>query len=138
MDGEFCDCNCGMTDPDCLSGTLEVKYCNKKDDEICSPLGRCTKAVFTAGSIAVSMPCHDLEMPGETSLYGYIGEQTEYEADGGTFCDVCPHDTIYNGVTNKDENNEYVCQYRPHGDMIATEVLAFDANTTSQYILITN
>ena len=72
-DGKQCDCECGMTDPDCLQATLEVKYCNKKDNEICSPLGRCTQAVYpSAGTaVSVSQACHRLTMPGETDLYGY-------------------------------------------------------------------
>eukprot|EP00392_Amoebophrya_sp_AT5.2_P013972 g14105.t1 len=44
MDGLFCDCNCGMTDPDCLTGLLKVRYC--APHEICSALGRCTAAIY--------------------------------------------------------------------------------------------
>ncbi|CAD7968173.1 unnamed protein product [Amoebophrya sp. A120] len=133
MDGEFCDCNCGMTDPDCLAGTLPVLYC--ASSEICSPLGRCTFPVYNprVAEVAVSEPCYALTMPGEVSLYGYIGEKSEFEAVGGSECKACPHDTLYSGATNKNEKNEYVCQYRPEGDIPASEVLQQDANTIRTY-----
>lgn len=141
MDGKYCDCNCGMTDPDCLSATLEVKYCNLKDNEICSPLGRCTQAVYSSVSneVAVSQACHEVIMPGETGLYGYVGHPNEegapmsFHALGGAECETCPHDAVYRGLTNKDANNEYVCQYRPDGDIPAKAVIAYEANVTTWY-----
>ena len=83
MDQEYCDCNCGMTDPDCLSGTLPTRHCNMGDSEICSPLGRCTQAVYSGtGVVAVSAPCHDIVMPGETLLKGYLGHAAEWQDAG--------------------------------------------------------
>ena len=46
------------SDADCLSGTMEVKYCAKS--EACSPLGRCTMPVYDSAiypEVAVS-PFH--------------------------------------------------------------------------------
>ena len=70
MDGETCDCNCGMTDPDCLSGTLKVKFC--ASTEICSPLGRCTTPVYdvTQQEMAISEACHSMMLPGGVVAMG--------------------------------------------------------------------
>lgn len=84
-------------------------------------------------TVAVSQPCHDIVLPGETELHGYIGHESEFLNIGGNKCETCPHDEIYKGGTNKDENNQYVCQYRPAGDMTAGEVLSLDAETLLTY-----
>ncbi|CAD7969536.1 unnamed protein product [Amoebophrya sp. A120] len=134
MDGEFCDCNCGMADPDCLSGTLPVKYC--ADMEICSPLGRCTTPIYDSSGldVAVSEPCTSMTMPGELLLNGYIGHNEDFQAEGGNACWVCPYDVLYGGRTSRNENNEYVCQYKPTGDIPAKEgALAYDTTVMQTY-----
>jgi hypothetical protein len=81
LDGKECDCECGMTDPDCLSGTLPVKNCNLLDEEVCSPLGRCTKPVYQPNFVAVSQPCQDLVLPGETTIVGLLGKDMRRTSD---------------------------------------------------------
>ena len=92
MDGERCDCECGMADPDCLTGTAELFHCNVLNGEVCSPLGRCTVPFYSAGTVAVSQPCRHLLLPGETALFGYLGSEEQYRAAGGAGCAACPHD----------------------------------------------
>lgn len=124
-----------MTDPDCLGGTAEIKHC-VPDLEICSPLGHCTLPIYTEGEVSVSSPCHDLMMPGEVALYGYIGHNDDFEKDGGKKCETCPYDELYDGKANKNENNQYVCQYRPEGEMNSVDILAMDPSTITTYLLL--
>ncbi|CAD7934208.1 unnamed protein product [Amoebophrya sp. A25] len=134
MDGEYCDCNCGMTDPDCLSGTLPVKYCAAT--EICSALGRCTRPIYnsTGSEVVISEPCASMSMPGEVLLNGYLGHQEDFESQGGAACWTCPYDDLYSGKTSKNENNEYICNYRPEGDIPAkVGALPYDDLTVSTY-----
>ncbi|CEM02545.1 unnamed protein product [Vitrella brassicaformis CCMP3155] len=71
-DRKACDCNCGAADPDCFSRQQDVKNC--ASGEQCSPLGRCTRFVYTEGSVAVSETCTHLMLPGETTLVGFFSE----------------------------------------------------------------
>ena len=40
---------------------------------------------------------------------------------------------LYDGVTNKNEQNEYVCQYRPDGDTLGAETIDLDPVTLETY-----
>lgn len=65
--------------------------------------------MYKVGEIAVSEPCHDITLPGEVSLFGFLGHNDSFTSQGGDGCGVCPHDDLYNEKTNKNENNEYIC-----------------------------
>jgi hypothetical protein len=41
-------------------------------------------------------------------------------------CEACPYDAVYRGGTNKNQWNQYVCFYKPDGEVAASDVLALD------------
>lgn len=67
-----------------------------------------------------------LVLRGEVKLHGFMGTTADFSSQGGAQCEVCPHDELYAGSTNKNDNNEYVCQYRPDGDTSGLETIAMD------------
>eukprot|EP00397_Hematodinium_sp_SG-2012_P000345 GEMP01000345.1.p1 GENE.GEMP01000345.1~~GEMP01000345.1.p1 ORF type:complete len:2348 (+),score=515.02 GEMP01000345.1:124-7044(+) len=77
MDGKYCDCMCGMTDPDCLLGTLPVLNCNTDGGEICSPLGRCTVPIYQPEEVVISTSCHELILNGEEFVSGFLGHERD-------------------------------------------------------------
>ena len=94
----------------------------------------------------------DLLMPGETTIVGLLGKEDATTSNeemalgpdkasrfvGGTLsdssgysagverCEACPYDAVYRGGTNKNAWNQYVCFYKPDGEIAATDVFLLD------------
>lgn len=91
-------------------------------------------------------------LPGETTIVGLLGKDMRKTTDaemavgpvlGSTFeggdladskdhvagierCEACPYDEVYRGGTNKNVWNQYVCFYKPDGEVAASDVFNLD------------
>ncbi|CAJ1370768.1 unnamed protein product [Effrenium voratum] len=138
-DGRYCDCRCGMPDPDCFFPNLPVRNCGS--GEACSTLGRCTTAEAFAGladtsQVYVSEACSQLYFRGHTDLVGFMGTEEEYRNASGGGCPTCPFEPgdLYGGAASLSEAcdetgkcvQEYMCRYKAEGYVDARLVKDFD------------
>eukprot|EP00898_Chlorokybus_atmophyticus_P008671 jgi/Chlat1/8805/Chrsp90S08119 len=122
-DNDGCHCGCGAWDPDCAASGVAVYGCYS--GQVCSSSGNCTNPLvyknlqntvkpWTASSIAVSEPCEQFLLPGETTVKGFVGSLDAYagtqmvNAVSGS-CTPCPGDVL------KNKDQVYVCNFQAEG-----------------------
>ena len=44
---------------------------------------------YRPNEVVISMPCHKLLLPGDTTLHGYLGHNDLFEEQGGRACQAC-------------------------------------------------